>query len=346
MRIFCALLILMASQFAAADQFQMKNGDRITGAIQKSDGKTVILKTDYAGEITISLDSVTQFSSDQKVFVATTDGKTTAGTLQTFDHQLTIQTDHGPVSADLSTVTAMRSQALYTAEVERYEHPGWGSLWTGFVEAGLSLTTGNSETTNFAAGANASRITTKDKTSLYLATVYNKDSTTGESRTTANAVRWGGRYEYNLNPRLNAFGFTDLEHDEFQLLDLRVVLGGGLGWYFVKDDKNQFQIFGGASYNYENFSTDESRNSAELLAGEEWIYKLSDRVALNERLTFFPNMSETGEYRMTFDSGLITKLNTWLDWHITLSDRYISNPVEPAKKNDFLLTTGVRVSFQ
>lgn len=56
------------------------------------------------------------------------------------------------------------------------------------------------------------------------------------------------------------------------------MLGGGLGHYIVKNERTQFQVFGGGSYNRENFSNGVKRNSGEILAGEELSLKLSDRV--------------------------------------------------------------------
>ena len=43
---------------AIADQVTLKNGDRMTGTIVKSDGKTVGLHTDYAGDVTLKWDAV------------------------------------------------------------------------------------------------------------------------------------------------------------------------------------------------------------------------------------------------------------------------------------------------
>jgi hypothetical protein len=42
---------LMAASAAFADQITLSNGDRLTGTVLKSDGKELVLKTDYAGEI-------------------------------------------------------------------------------------------------------------------------------------------------------------------------------------------------------------------------------------------------------------------------------------------------------
>jgi hypothetical protein len=123
------------------------------------------------------------------------------------------------------------------------------------------------------------------------------------------------------------------------------VLGGGMGWHAVKTETTLFDLFGGGAFSKEYFSTDLKRTSGEALLGEELTHKLSDRVLFKERAVVFPNLSETGEYRLTFDSSLVTSINKWLGWHVTLSDRFLSNPVSGTKKNDVLLTTGIRLTF-
>ena len=59
------LLILFAlTGRTFADQLLLKNGDRLTGTIVKSDGKTVVFKSDLVGEVSVALDSVTNVTSD------------------------------------------------------------------------------------------------------------------------------------------------------------------------------------------------------------------------------------------------------------------------------------------
>ncbi len=123
------------------------------------------------------------------------------------------------------------------------------------------------------------------------------------------------------------------------------MLGGGLGWHAIKNERTLFDLFGGGSYNKEYFSTGLKRSTGEILVGQELTHKLSARSLLKERLTLFPNVQETGEFRLNFDTSLVTNLNRWLSWQVTLSDRYLSNPVPGARNNDVLLTTGIRLTF-
>src|SRR5260221_9986352 len=45
--------LLLAVSAAHADQVVLKNGDRLTGKIITGDGKTLLLKTEFAGDVTI-----------------------------------------------------------------------------------------------------------------------------------------------------------------------------------------------------------------------------------------------------------------------------------------------------
>lgn len=346
-----AFLSVFCSE-ALGDQLTLKNGDRLSGQIVKTDGKSIVLKSEFAGTVAVQLDAVESITSDKPIHLTLSDGQVIVGTVTTAADKLEVQTAQaGRVEVTRSAVTAIRSESeqnAYQAEIDRYRNPGLLDLWSGFLDTGLSLTRGNSDTTTFTLGFNADRITPRDKTSVYTTSLYStgEDRESGEKETIANAIRGGARYELKLTDRLNAFAFGDLEHDEFQELDLRLVLGGGLGWDVIKNERTVFNVFGGGALNKEFFTIDEDRTSGEALIGEELNHRVSDRFALKQRMVFFPNLTETGEYRLTFDGSAVTTLNKWLSWHVTLSDRFISNPAADAQKNDLLLTTGIRLTFK
>ena len=73
----------MCSDIAFAYQVTMKNGDRLSGTIIKSDAKNLLMKTEFAGEVTISWDSVTAITSTTQLHIALKDGQTVVGTVTT-----------------------------------------------------------------------------------------------------------------------------------------------------------------------------------------------------------------------------------------------------------------------
>ena len=355
--ILTASLCVWASVFlftldASADQVTLKNGDRLTGTIVKSDGKSLLLKTDSAGEVTVKWEAVSGIVSSQPLSVQLRNGQVISGNVTTEDGKFEVATrDRGQVAAQRDNVVAIRNSAEQS-DYDRLQHPRITDLWSGLLDTGLSETRGNSALLAFNLAGKAARVTTRDKISLYSNIIYATDNTTPPSRTTANSIQGGAGYDYNLKPRLFVFAIADFAYDEFQHLDLRSVLGGGLGYHVIKNENTTFDVFAGGDYDREKFSpnppltlTNTTRNVAEVLAGEELSWKLNNRVSLNERFSAFPNLSDLGQYRFQFDATAATKLKRWLSWQITVSDRYLSNPLPGLKSNDELLSTGLRLTF-
>ena len=345
-----------------ADQLTLKNGDRLSGTVVKSDddAKTLLIKTDLAGEVTVKWDAITAIVSSQPLHIMLSDGRVIVGRVSTTDGILEIATDGGTVPAAHDAVKAIRDDATQ-AEIDRLQHPGLRDYWSGLFDLGLSLTEGNSSTTALTIAGKASRVVPKNKLTLYYTEVYSRDGNESPALTSANAIHAGVRDEFNLNPRVYVFAFTDFDEDALQHLDLRNVIGGGLGYHVITSKKTQFDVFAGGSFNQEYFASytianpapppvllfepSQSRHSAEIVAGESLSTKLGPRTTVSEQLSFFPNLSSTGEYRVTFDANAVTKLKTWLGWQITFSDRYISDPPFGLKGNDLLLSTGLRLTF-
>lgn len=346
------LLVFASSSFCFvlfADQVVLKNGDRLTGAIVKADRKRLTLKSEFAGTVEVQWDAIKEISASQPLNITSRNNQVLVGTVTTSDGKLDVQTtEAGKVRLAKDAVQTIRSkeeQAAYEAELERLRKPRLTDFWTGTLDSGLALTRGNARTTTYSLAFNAARTTAKDKILVYSTALYAANSSTGTSVTTAKAVRGGTRYEFNASDRLFAFGQVDLEYDRFQDLDLRNVIGGGLGYHAIKTERTTLDLLGGGAFTQEFFTTGLTRRSGDVLLGQTLSYKLSKATALTESFQFFPNLTQTGEYRFAFDSGIVTTLSKWLSWQATYSDRFLSNPIPGIKKNDQLLTTGIRLSF-
>ncbi|MFN7934366.1 MAG: DUF481 domain-containing protein [Bryobacteraceae bacterium] len=347
---FYFLLAALTPGVLCADQIVLKNGDRLTGAIVKSDKKSLTLKTEFAGTVEVQWDAITDLKSDGTVFVTLTDGQTVAGTLTTNNGLFRVQTkDTGMVQTDRTKVTGIRNaaeQQSYETQIERFRNPRLVDLWAGFVDLGFSQATGNSIISTLTSSANASRVTNRDKIAVTFTSIYSKNTVTGNSLLTANAMRGGISYNVNLSPKTYAYGSTDLEFDEFQKLDLRFVPSAGFGFHAIKSAGTVLDLFGGGALNKEFFSTGVRRTSGEAVIGNEFSRKIiGGRTLLREKLVFYPNLTEQGEYRINFDMSQATSLNKWLAWQLSFSNRYLSNPVQGRKTNDLIITTGFRVTF-
>jgi putative salt-induced outer membrane protein YdiY len=338
-------LFVCAAVSAFADQVTLKNGDRLTGAIVKSDGKTLVLHTDYADDVIIHFTVIQSIESTAPLHLHFQDGRTAVGTVSTSDSTLRIRTETGETAqASISGVVTVRNEAEELA-YEKSLHPGPLEEWKAGLNVGFALTRGNSQTKNVAIAFTAARETLHDKLGAYANSVYASNDVAGAvPSTTANAAGGGFRYDHDLNRRIFAFVAADFFADALQGLNIRSVLGGGLGYHVVKTDRTTLDLLGGANYTHESYTT-MTRNLAALTLGEELMHKIGKGTVLNEQAKFFPDLSNTGEYRSTLDIGTVTKLNRWLGWQNALADIYVTDPPAGKKKNDLILTTGLHISL-
>jgi putative salt-induced outer membrane protein len=341
-----ALALVLFTNLGFGDQVVLKNGDRLSGTIVKSDGDVLTIKTEYAGEITMQWSAIQELNSTAPLHVESKQGQSVVGPVKTKDGSLDIQTtDKGEVAVAKESVSLIRSQSEQAA-YEQTLHPDWFHAWSGSTNVSFALTRGNSETKNLALAMTADRKTLHDHLGLYANSVYaTNDAPAAVPNVTANAIQGGARYDHNFDSRLFGFGAADFQTDALQELDLRSVFGGGLGVHAIKREKTTLDLLSGGNYTKENYATF-SRNVAGLTIGEEFADKLGASTEIMQKLYFYPNLSETGEYRATFNFGTVTKINKWLGWQNAFGDIYVTNPPLGTRQNDILLTTGLNFSFK
>ena len=354
----CALLcaILTIACIARADTVTLDNGDRLTGTIVKSDGKELILMADKAGSvadktgsITVPWSAVRQITSTAPLYVVTSPGTTVAGAVTTEGGDLVVTPLSGaPQRIALANVTTLRSQSEETA-YEGSLHPGVLQSWQINSSLGFALARGNSRTTNLAIGFNAVRATLHDKLTAYMDSIYASSGlvvapgvTAG---VTANDIRGGAMYQHDVFARAFAYGSGDFEYNELQFLNLRSIWGAGAGYHVIKQMDTTLDLFAGANYTKETYSTGIRRNLAALTVGDLFHHQIGKNTSINEALDVYPELSHLGEYRFALDISLATKIKTWLGWQSTVSDRYISDPIPGTVSNDFIFSTGFNFTF-
>jgi len=358
LRRFDVLILVVLSAFSSAlfaDQVTLKNGDRLTGTVVKSDGKTLVIHTDAAGDVELKFDAIQDIKTDAELHVSLKGGKTAVGPVTTTDDKVEIATKNsGTVEAPKGDVTLIRNDAEQAA-YDKSLHPGLMHGWNGGANVGFSVARGNSETENLALAFNAVHPTLNDKITLY-ATSINTTNNLASPSTVANLNQGGFRYDRNINPRLFWFGSGDFMSNALQFLDLRQVYSGGFGFHAKNNDRTILDFLGGLNYTHETYSNGtlispgvyesygKTNRFVALTLGEELNQKLGKSTVLTQNVDFYPDLQQS-EYRFTFNVGTVTKLNKWFGWQNQFGDIYVSNPPTAAKKNDVLFTTGLNISF-
>ncbi len=358
-RFFILVAVLGLSPLGFADRITLKNGDRLTGTIVKSDGKTLVLHTEAAGDVSIKLSEIQEIASEAELHVTLKGGETAVGPVSTSDDKIQVATKSGKtVQASKDDIKLMRNDAEQAA-YDKSLHPGLLHGWNGGANVGFSVARGNSETENLALAFNAAHPTLNDKITLYASSINTTNNLApAGSQTVANLEQGGIRYDRNVSPKVFWFGAADFMANALQFLDLRQVYSGGFGFHAINNSRTILDFLGGVNYTHETYSNGppidgtgafqsygQTNRFVALTLGEELNQKLGKSTVVTQSLDFYPNLQQTGEYRFTFNLGTVTKLNKWFGWQNQFGDIYVSNPPTGAKKNDVIFTTGLNIAF-
>src|SRR5262249_9807848 len=162
--------------------------------------------SDLVGEVSVALEDIVRINTDNPVYVTLTDGRTVSGTLSAEGDRLELKPGaSNQVALNRATVVVIRSAAEQQA-YERSLRPGLLEGWSGGADVGVALTRGDSDTTNLALGLGLARETRRDKTTIYGASIYERETTDGVSHTVSSSIRFGVRYERDFRPKWFGYG--------------------------------------------------------------------------------------------------------------------------------------------
>lgn len=218
-------------------------------------------------------------------------------------------------------------------------------VWRGSLGLGVTNTTGNKDSLNAALDADAVRVTDVNKMTGKLLSLYGRREENGVSELTAGLFRASARYDRDFSATAYAFLGYELEKDKLADLKWRNSPSIGAGLHLYKSETFTFDIFAGYAYNRETLYEGTTRSFNEGLLGEETSHKTPGGMTFNQRLAIYPNLTESGEYRLVFDAGFLAPVVDRWSLSVKYSARYQSNPPPGVEKQDTVLFTGLQYSW-
>ena len=115
-------------------------------------------------------------------------------------------------------------------------------IWDGSIEVGINGASGNTDTFSITAGYDLKRETKR----WDLSSDLKYFNTSQNSVQTQNYAILNVGAEWKSNNNWTAFGRSQLQYNEFQKWDLRLVLNSGLGYKLLDDDVSKLKVRFGA----------------------------------------------------------------------------------------------------
>ncbi len=335
-----AVALLPAGARAAdrvkADVVHIANGDRLTGEIKSLAYGRLTLETDSLGTVQIEWPDVVLVESPQEFLVEDIAGNLVYGSIAADPESGFV----GIAGKDRVTrrVEMARVARLSQSE-DRILDRVHGSFSLGFdytKASDITVLSGNFNTSyrgpqsswNFNVDVNSTRDPEQG--------TIDRDS-----------VRYGYRW---LQPG-NRFwaGLSSLERNEETGIEARVLVGGGLGRYFLQTTSNEVAAFVGVGATRE-WATGQADNQTSLegILGADWrVFDFaSPTTSLTARAVIYPSLTESGRWRTDSSVSLRREIISDFFFDLSFYQTYDSDPPdEAASSTDYGVVTSLGYSF-
>ena len=254
------------------------------------------------------------------------------------------------VLALAASAAAAEKKANKEAAAEEAAPAGWATA----LNAGLTLTDGNSET--LAANVGLKTEGAQEGLGSVLAgaefnygesTVRTKtvDEAGGETvaetdeKTVENAKLFA-----NVKKTLSPRTFLSLDgtalYDDVADVDYRATLGPGLGFYAVKNDKRELSLEAGPSYVWEEVGGARDDYLA-LRFAERYVCQALPNAKLVQSLEYLPEAEDFDNYLLVGEIGVEAAMSDRLSLRVVLQSKYDNTPAEGKERNDLSLIAGI-----
>lgn len=216
--------------------------------------------------------------------------------------------------------------------------PGWETS----AAAGLTLTSGNSDTVLATLSLDTKRKWETDEAFAGIAGGYGKSDDIKNTE----FVRGFAQYNRLFSDRFYGGLRLDANYDAIATLDYRLMLSPLLGYYLIKEAKTSLAVEAGPSLVLEKYKGQSSDTYLGARFGERFEHKLTDTTRIWQSLEYVPRVDRWAEkYTLTAEVGIETAITKQWNLRVMAQDVYDSEPAAGKKSNDLRLIAGTSYKF-
>jgi Protein of unknown function, DUF481 len=319
-RVILFVLLAMFSCGASADEVVFKNGDKLTGTIVKlADGK-VTFKSAVAGEVKIAVGEIRSLATEKPVKVVLPD--------KSIAHEPLLAGDAGQVRIGAGTYSLTELRAVNPPSVR----------WGGKFALGLTLIRATTDENKVDFLLDVARTGARNRIALAAAYLYARS----EDVTTTDTWFITGDYNFARRRRIYALANARLQQDRIQDLDLRTILGGGVGYVVSERPGFGLRLEGGLAWVREEFADAGTTSDLSVRLGYLLEKALWRGARLKHDFTIYPATHDLRDYYFTARFSLEQALANGFTIDLRLLLDYDATPAPDADKSTskFILAVG------
>ena len=352
----------------APDVIIFKNGDKLSGTLERGIGDSVVFKSDVVGEVTVPMDKVQELHSQGSFVVIKKDEKITRTSKQpgniTFnDGSISVNdTKAGPETVPITDIGVVIDKATYTKEVTT--NPGPFQDWNGAITGGLTVLQSTSYGETFTLGVGLIRavpsvayLPSRTRTTFNLLETYGKLTEPVVPQTVpptpaavakTNIFHTDFEHDKYLTDRFYLLGDIIYDHNYSQGLDFQQIYGFGAGYTIIKEALQQLDFKADIHYERQNFvqypPPTVSTPNQDLIGStfaETYRRILPAKIVLTQGAVYIQSWNNTHAYSAIGSLGLAMPVYHRFSLSMNLLDTYLNNPAYGYQKNSLQFVTGV-----
>ena len=294
---------------AWADQIEFGDGNILQGTVTGLEKGTLTFSTEYAEKIQIPVEKIRTLSTDKAVKIKMVNDSVLTGKLTTLED--------GQIAVILEPVG--ETVPFQWDQVKNINEPP-GS-WGGHLGLGGNVQTGNVDRASVSFSFDTRRNWKHDRFQFRILHNYAEQDGSITARNTFGAMKFD---HFLTDVFFSAFSLEVLK-DEFKDLNLRSIVGLGLGYRVLKEDRITLELEAGVTYFSEDLDQGQDDQFISGRGGLTLSVQILENLLLKDYLLYYPSFDEPKEYRLRNEASLISTLGK--GWALKLTHIFDQNSV-------------------
>lgn len=139
--------------------------------------------------------------------------------------------------------------------------------------------------------------------------------------------------------------FTQVEFDEFQLIELRTLYGAGARFSLLQSTHNSLVVGAGAFYEVQKLEDVETKRGVRANLYLSHLLKIEQRLSLSFITYYQPYIDEVADYWLRPSFALEYSILKSLGFSLSLDYSYNSRPAPGVKTGDLVYNTGLQFRY-
>ena len=317
------------------DKVYLKNGDRITGNIKELDRGKLRVKTTTMDTIYLNWVDVESVESNTYLRIAKTDGTFVYGRVQKSDMTENLRILDSGKTTEIPTLEIASAKPIRVGESFWHRIEGDASAGIDYKKASEILLI------NVASNLRLRQ----EKYELEFSFNWNETSQSEEDN--SSRAELSGDYTRFLKDRWFWKGSAALERNQELGLDLRTILSGTAGKYFIQTSTMRFEVAAGLAASLEDRTDGTKQDGLEGHIRSSFdLYVLNiPMTRLTANVNVFPGITESSRIRVNTNIKLRNEIFRDFFWDLTFYSNYDNQPAEFAQREDFGIVTSLGATF-